>query len=325
MKERQKAVVTGGAGFIGSHVAEELVQQGFQVAIIDDLSSGKLSNISHLSSNNTQFIRGSITDLTLLQRYFSGADYIFHHAAVVSVSHSVDNPLASHEANLTGTLNVLLAARDNRVKKVVCASSCAIYGNDITLPNREYKLPDPQSPYAVTKLADEYYCEVFQRIYGLATICLRYFNVYGPRQNADSQYSAVIPKFIQSVLMQTPPVIYGDGKQSRDFIFVHDVVAANLLAAQSNVTGIFNIGTGKMINLNQLAGLILRLLNRTDIEPIFEKERVGDIRHSLADITKAQAFGYRPEYDIETGIRETIKSFENDEGSKGAGLAGEAK
>jgi UDP-glucose 4-epimerase len=311
MKQEIRAVVTGGAGFIGSHIAEELLERGHQVCVIDDLSSGKLSNVIHLLPKNLQFIRGSITDLNLLNKTFSGIDYVFHQAAIASVPSSIDNPLAAHDANLTGTLNVLLAARDNKVKKVICASSCAVYGNEPTIPKREDMLTYPQSPYAITKLAAEHYCEVFHQVYGLPTVCLRYFNVYGPRQSPNSQYAAVIPNFIQRIFSKQPPVIFGDGEQTRDFIYVRDVVTANLLAAQSNVIGTFNIGLGKRISLNQLARLIITLLDETDIEPVFEKARMGDIRHSLADIAKAQLFGYRPKYDIQKGIIETIRSYQN--------------
>ncbi len=217
MKQEIRAVVTGGAGFIGSHITEELVDRDCQVTVIDDLSSGKLSNVAHLLPENMQFIQGSITDLSLLRKLFSGVDYVFHQAAIPSVPSSIDNPLASHDANLTGTLNVLLAARDNGVKKVVCASSVLVYGNERTIPKKEYMPPDPQSPYAVTKLAAEHYCEVFHQIYGLPTVCLRYFNVYGPRQSPYSEYAAVIPKFIQRIFMKKPPIIFGDGEQTRRF------------------------------------------------------------------------------------------------------------
>ncbi len=310
MKQEIRAVVTGGAGFIGSHITEELVDRDCKVTVIDDLSSGKLSNVAHLLPENMQFIQGSITDLSLLRKLFSGIDYVFHQAAIPSVPSSIDNPLASHDANLTGTLNVLLAARDNGVKKVVCASSCAVYGNEPTIPKKEYMPPDPQSPYAVTKLAAEHYCEVFHQVYGLPTVCLRYFNVYGPRQSPYSEYAAVIPKFIQRIYMKKPPIIFGDGEQTRDFIFVHDVVSANILAAQSDVIGIFNIGMGERISLNQLARLIITLLDETEIEPVFETERVGDIRHSLADISKARLIGYAPKYGLREGLLETIMSTE---------------
>jgi UDP-glucose 4-epimerase len=307
----RKAIVTGGAGFIGSHLAEELVGRGYQVTILDDLSTGKRENIEPaLSRENVEFIEGSITDLPLLQRLFQDANYVFHLAAVPSVPRSIDSPLASHEGNITGTLNVLLAARDNGVKKVIFASSSSAYGDTPTLPKREDMTPNPLSPYAVSKLAGEYYCQVFSQVYGLPTVCLRYFNVYGPRQDPDSQYAAVIPQFIKLLSEGKPPVIFGDGRQTRDFTFVKDAVEANILAAQSDACGLFNISGGKSITINQLADLVIKLVgNSNKIKPIHQKPRPGDILHSLADISKAKVFGYEPKYSLEAGLAETIRWF----------------
>jgi len=304
-------VVTGGAGFIGSHLAEELLKRRCQVIILDDLSTGKLENISHLvntkgSRNSAEFVRGSITDFALVKNVFRGMDYVFHQAAMPSVPRSIENPRATHEANITGTLNVLLAARDNGVKKVIYASSCAVYGDTPTLPVREDVFPNPQSPYAVTKLAGEYYCRVFHQVYGLPTVCLRYFNIYGPRQDPTSQYAAVIPLFIQKVLDGRPPIIFGDGKQTRDFAFVKDVVEANILAAESDAAGVYNIGKGERVSINRLAKLVIKLVGNS-VEPLHEESRAGDIRHSLADISKARQFGYNPKYNLEEGLRETIR------------------
>jgi UDP-glucose 4-epimerase len=305
----KKAMVIGGAGFIGSNLAELLSNEGYHVIILDDLSSGKMANIEVLlKKSNTDFIQGSITDLPLLQRLLKGVDYVFHQAAIPSVPKSIENPMLSHEVNVTGTLNVLLAARDGGVKKVIFASSCAIYGDISTASVREDMAPLPNSPYAVTKLADEYYCGVFHRIYGLQTVCLRYFNVYGPRQDPNSEYAAVIPKFIRRALDGNPPVIFGDGEQTRDFIFVRDVAEANILAALSDVCGVFNIGHGKSITINQLAQIIVKLVGNK-LDTIHEEPRGGDIRHSLADISKAKAFGYKPNYDLDSGLAETIKWF----------------
>lgn len=305
----RKAVVTGGAGFIGSHLAEELLKRRYKVIILDDLSTGRRENIEPIIANSdVQFIEGSVTDLPLLNKLFQNVSYVFHLAAIPSVPRSIESPLASHNVNITGTLDVLLVAKDNKVKKVIYASSSAVYGDTPTLSKREDMPPNPQSPYAVTKLAGEYYCHVFHQVYGLSTICLRYFNVYGLRQDPNSQYSAVIPRFIQRVLDNKPPVIFGDGEQTRDFTFVKDAVGATILAAESDATGIFNIGTGERISINKLAALIINLIGNS-VEPIHEELRFGDIRHSLADISKAKQFGCNPKYDLEEGLRETIGSF----------------
>jgi UDP-glucose 4-epimerase len=303
-------VVTGGAGFIGSHIAEELVSRGYQTVVIDDLSNGNLENIKHLlNKSNFHFIKGSVVDLPLLKKVCLDVDYIFHHAALISVPLSIDNPSRCHEVNLTGTLNVLIASRDNGIKKVVFASSSSVYGNNPLLPKTEDMLPNPQSPYAVTKLAGEYYCDVFRAVFGLASISLRYFNVYGPRQNPNSQYSAVIPKFIRAVKEDKPPEIFGNGQQTRDFVFVKDVVQANILAVESNYTGIFNIGSGERLSLNRVLRVILTQMNKKDIKPVYARKRVGDIKHSLADIKKAQNFSYKPSYSFTRGLQETIESF----------------
>jgi len=303
----KKAVVTGGAGFIGSHLAEELVRRGWQVIIIDDLSTGKRRNIEELL-DKIEFVEDSILDLTQLQKLFQGIDFVFHHAAIPSVPRSIDNPLASHEVNTTGTLNVLIAAKDNAVKKVIYASSAAVYGDNPSLPKREDMLPNPQSPYAVTKLAGEYYCQAFREVYGLATACLRYFNVYGPRQDPDSQYAAVIPRFIKAASEGKTPIIFGDGEQTRDFIFVKDAVEANILTAESQSCGVFNIGMGKSATINELANLILSITG-SKAKPVYQEPRPGDIRHSVADISKAKGFGYEPKYKLEEGLRQTIKEL----------------
>lgn len=307
-KTQMKAVVTGGAGFIGSHIADELVKHNYLVTIIDNLSTGKMENIAHLDGK-IEFIEGSVTDLNLLSSVFQGADYIFHEAAIPSVPRSIKDPIASNEVNTTGTLKVLMAARDNKVKKVVYASSSSVYGDTPTLPKREDMILNPQSPYAVSKLAAEYYCLVFNKIYGLPTACLRYFNVFGPRQDPDSQYSAVIPRFIKAICAGQSPVIFGDGEQTRDFTYVKDVARANILAAESNAIGVFNIGGGKKVSLNYLTNLILKLGDREDFKPIYQTERAGDIKHSLADITRAKTFGYAPTYGLEQGLKEILQGL----------------
>ena len=303
----KKAVVTGGAGFIGSHLAEALAEQDYHVLILDDLSNGKLENIQNLLKRDTvEFIQESVTGLPVLQTLFRDVHYVFHQAAIASVPRSIDNPLANHETNLTGTLNVLLASRDNGIKKVVFASSAAVYGDTDMLPTHEDVFPKPLSPYAVSKLAAEYYCRVFKEVYGLSYTCLRYFNVYGPRQDPNSQYAAAIPRFIARTRGNTSPIIYGDGEQTRDFVFVKDVVAANILAAESGIDGIFNIAGGKSISINNLADLIIRL-SGNNLRPTYQDALPGEIRHSLADISRARAFVYEPKWTIEEGLRETMK------------------
>ncbi|TET42020.1 MAG: SDR family oxidoreductase [Dehalococcoidia bacterium] len=300
--------ITGGAGFIGSHLADELATSN-SVIIIDDLSTGKKENIARLiEKDNVTFTQGSILDLSLLQKLFQGVDYVFHLAALARVPRSIEDPLTTNEVNIKGTLSVLLAARDNRVRKVIYASSSSIYGDSPTLPQREDMSPSPRSPYALTKLAGEYYCNIFRQIYGLSTVCLRYFNVYGSRQDPQSQYATVIPAFIGRISQNLPPIIFGDGEQSRDFTFIEDVVQATILAAGSNAEGVYNIGGGKSITINRLAEIILNLMQR-DLGPVYEKPRPGDPRHTLADISEAKGFGYEPKWALEDGLRRTIKEF----------------
>ena len=302
----KKVVVTGGAGFIGSHLAEELQNRGYYVIVLDDLSTGKRANVDRFQKKNSvEFAEGSVTDLALLQTLFKGTEYVFHQAALARVPFSIENPLAANEVNITGTLNVLLAARDNKVKKVVFASSSSIYGDTEVLPQHEAMIPNPLSPYALTKLAGEYYCSIFRNIFQLNTICLRYFNVYGPRQDPHSQYAMVIPAFINRISSGTPPVIFDDGEQSRDFTFIQDVVNANIRAAESDANGVFNIGGGKNITINQLAKLIIKLLQK-DLKPVYDKPRLGDVKHTLADISKAKLFGYEPEWSLEDGLKKII-------------------
>jgi len=308
----KKVVVTGGAGFIGSHLVEVLAGRGYRVIILDDLSTGKVENIQALLSKEAvEFIKGSITDLPLLRELFRGVDLVFHQAALPSVPRSIENPQASHEVNVSGTLNVLLAARENSVNKVIYASSSSVYGDMPTLPKREDMVPHPLSPYAVTKLAGEYYCQVFHQVYGLPSVCLRYFNVYGPRQDPNSQYAAVIPSFIKRTLGGNPPIIFGDGEQTRDFTFVKDVVEASILAAEGEACGLFNIARGEGITINELARRVISIVGR-NMEPVHQQPRPGDIRHSLADISRARAFGYEPRYSLDKGLRETIRSFQHE-------------
>jgi len=308
--KNQKVLITGGAGFIGSNMADELAKEN-EVVIIDDLSTGRLENINELiKKDNVSFIRGSITDSKFLQKYFKNIDYVFHQAAIPSVPRSIKDPKNSNEANVTGTLNVLTAAKDSGVKKLVFASSSSVYGDALTLSKSESLPLNPLSPYAVTKATGELYCKVFMDIYGLQTVSLRYFNVFGPRQDPDSQYSAVIPKFISAIMKDESPVIYGDGEQSRDFTFVKHVVDANILACESDKTGLFNIACGRRITINQLIDIINDILNK-NIKPVYAEPRSGDIKHSLADISKAKTFGYEPKHDFKEELRETIRWFNN--------------
>jgi len=245
-----------------------------------------------------------------MRALFFGADYVFHEAAIASVPRSVKDPRTTHVTNATGTLNVLIAARDNAVKKVVYASSSAIYGDAQRPVQNEGLPPDPRSPYAVAKLAGEYYCSIFQQIYGLDTVSLRYFNVYGPRQAPGTDYAAVVPAFISSVLSGKPPVIYGNGEQTRDFVYVKDVAGANILAAESKATGIYNIGSGVPVSINELARLVTRLAGENGIPPVYKAPRPGDIMHSLADISRARSFGFQPGYSLEDGLNEFISQMQ---------------
>ncbi len=304
-----KVVVTGGAGFIGSHLADKLAKQDYYVIVLDDLSTGKLENIAELlKKKNVEFVEGSITDLPLLQKLFEGMEYVFHQAALTRVPRSIEDPLKTNEVNIKGTLNVLMAARENAVKKVIYASSSSVYGEARTLPKREDMSPNPLSPYALTKLAGEYYCNIFHEIYGLPTVSLRYFNVYGPRQDPKSQYATAITAFIGRISQNLPPIIYGDGEQSRDFTFIADVVQANVLAVGKEARGVYNIGSSQDATINQVAKAILKLMKK-DLKPVYEKPRPGDPRQTLADISKAKSFGYEPRWTLENGLKKTVEGF----------------
>jgi len=306
-----KYIVTGGAGFIGSHIVEELAQQKHEVVIFDNLFSGKMKNIQpFLKKKDISFVEGTITDLPLLKKNFEEADGIFHEGAIASVPLSITNPLATNETNITGTLNVLIAARDCGVRKVLFASSSSIYGNTPSLPQHENMIPNALSPYAVSKLTGEHYMKVFSEIYGLKTLSLRYFNVFGPRQDPNSEYAAVIPKFITKILRHESPTIFGDGRQTRDFTYVKDVVQANVRAMESDAQGMFNVAYSKRIDLNELANMIMEITGIT-VPLIYKPPQIGDVRDSLADIRGAQdAFGYAPEYTVKKGLAETIAWFQ---------------
>ena len=299
-------VVTGGLGFIGSHLTEALVEAN-DVTIIDNGSTGKLENLSGIADKRPEVIHGDVAKLSLPD-IFDGCDYVFHQAALPSVQRSINKPLAANESNTTGTLKVLIAAKESGVKKVVFASSSSVYGDTAELPKREDMCLAPISPYAVTKAAGELYCNVFQQVYGLRTVCLRYFNVFGPRQDPHSHYAAVIPKFISAILNNSPPTVYGDGEQSRDFTFVKHVVEANVRACESAKTGTFNIACGRSVTLNKVIALLSEIIGRA-IPPTYVAPRPGDIRHSLADISKARSFGYAPHSDFKKELEKTVRWF----------------
>ncbi|MGC8785691.1 MAG: SDR family oxidoreductase [Armatimonadota bacterium] len=302
-----KVLVTGGAGFIGSHITERLVQLGHEVLVLDDLSTGREENLAHLRDSIT-FVKGSITDRALLSRAMERVQVVFHQAALGSVPRSVEDPVTTHEVNITGTFNVLLAARDAGVRRVVYAASSSAYGDTPTLPKVETMLPNPLSPYAVSKLVGEYYCQVFTRVYGLETVSLRYFNVFGPRQNPHSQYAAVIPKFITAALKGEPLTVFGDGEQSRDFTYVDNVVQANLLAMESPhaVGKVYNVACGGRYTLNELIRRLEAIFGRK-LEVQYLPARAGDVKHSEASIAEAQRdLGYKVLVPFEEGLKKTV-------------------
>ena len=300
-------VVTGGAGFIGSNTVDELVRRGHSVVVLDDLSSGKEENLAE-SRNKISFIKGSITDLEAVRKAMQEADYVLHLAARTSVPRSVKDPLETNRTNVDGTLNVLVAARDAKVKRIVFAASSSAYGETPALPKLETMPPEPISPYGVTKYVGELYAQTFGRAYGLENVSLRYFNIFGPRQDPGSPYSGVLAKFCTAFLEETQPVIFGDGEQTRDFTYVDNAVTANLLACEApNVSGkVFNIGVGSRFSLNQTVEL-LRKISGTQLQVKYDPPRDGDIRDSQADITQArELLGYEPQVDFEQGLRRTF-------------------
>jgi nucleoside-diphosphate-sugar epimerase len=299
-------LVTGGAGFIGSNTVDELVRRGHSITVLDDLSAGKEQNLAGVR-DKIDFIRGTITDRATLERACHGADYVLHLAARTSVPRSVKQPQETNEINVDGTLNVLVAARDARVRRVVFASSSSIYGDTPTLPKHEDMSPAPISPYGVSKLVGELYGSVFHRIYGLDFVALRYFNVFGPRQDPGSPYSGVLSKFITAMRDGGEPSVFGDGEQSRDFTFVQNVVAANLQALETPGIGgrAFNLGTGGRYTLNYTLKLLEQFAGRS-AKAKYGPPREGDIRDSQADVRRAaQAFGYKPQVNFEEGLRRT--------------------
>ena len=307
-------LVTGGAGFIGSHIAEALVKRGDRVRALDNLITGRGENLSHLA-DKIEFIEGDIRDYDTALRAARGARVIFHQAAVPSVPRSVAEPALNHESNVNGTFNVLMAAREAGVRRVVYAASSSAYGDTETLPKHEDMPPSPLSPYAASKLFGEYYCQVFARVYQLETVSLRYFNVFGPRQDPSSPYSGVISKFVTALLAGETPVIYGDGEQSRDFTYIANVVEANLLAAESNdaIGQVMNLGIGERVTLNQLLAELQKIIG-SNLPARYEEMRAGDVRHSLADISRArELIGYRPLVSFAEGLKQTVAWYQENQ------------
>ena len=305
-------LVIGGAGFIGSHLVRHLLERGHAVRVLDNISTGKRENLPDKSAGFT-FVDGDIRDRCLLNQVMDGVDYVLHQAALPSVPRSVTDPWTTNEVNVLGTLNVFLAARDAGVRRIVYAASSSAYGDTPVLPKVETMIPMPKSPYAVSKLVGELYGRVFTDVYGLEVVGLRYFNVFGPRQDPNSQYSAVIPRFIAAMMRNESPRIFGDGEQSRDFTYVANVVAANLLACEApGAAGkVFNIACGARITLNELVGLLNKVLGK-EIKPAYATPRPGDVLHSLADISAArEVLAYSPKIGIEEGLRLTMDWFLN--------------
>jgi nucleoside-diphosphate-sugar epimerase len=305
-------LVTGGAGFIGSHLAEELLRRGHHVRIVDNFSTGKRVNLA--ATPSAEFVRGDLADADVAARAVAGMEYVLHQAAIPSAPRSVQDPVTSNRANVTATLNVLVAARDAGVKRLVYAASSSAYGDTATLPTREDIAPNPLSPYALQKLVGEHYCQMFTRLYGLPTVCIRYFNVFGPRQDPASPYSGVIALFASALLAGRRPAIHGDGRQTRDFTYVANVVDGVLRACHAPDTAgeVVNVATGNRLSLNDLLRAMNRLLG-TDIRPLYQAARAGDVHDSQADISKAATLlGYAPIVSLSEGLERTLAWHRDD-------------
>lgn len=313
MSLTSKVLVTGGAGFIGSNLAEELIRQGAKLTILDNLITGFQENLEEIKGD-FEFIEGGLNDDAKLEKALEGVEIVFHQAALPSVPRSVDNPQETHQACVDGTFNVLLKSKEAGVRRVVYAASSSAYGNQETLPKVETMRPEPLSPYAAAKLMGEYYCQVFSNVYGLETLCLRYFNVFGPRQNPSSHYSGVISRFVDALMGGKTPVIYGDGETSRDFTFVANIVNANINAAQTTkgVGEIMNVANGERITLNELLEVLKKITGKENISADYQPERLGDVKHSQADITRAKEWlDYQKLVGLEEGLRKTIDWWKN--------------
>ena len=306
----ERYLVTGGAGFIGSHIVEELSRRGVKVRVIDNLLTGKRENIASFL-DEIEFIEADIRELDACRRACEGMDFVLHQAALPSVPRSVKDPLLTNEINIKGTLNLLWASKETRIKRIVFASSSSVYGDHPELPKKEDIEGLSLSPYAISKRVGEMYCKVFNQIYGLETVSLRYFNIFGPRQDPTSQYAAVIPNFITRMLREESPIVFGDGEQSRDFTYVSNVVEANILASKAEgVAGeIFNIACGERTTVNTLAAKVNEILGR-DLNPSYEKPRPGDVKHSFADISKArEMLRYDPLVSFDEGLEKTVRWY----------------
>jgi len=308
MSLTSKFLVTGGAGFIGSNIADELIRQGAKIVILDNLVTGFRENLEEITGD-FEFIEGDLNDDEKVKRALEGIETIFHQAALPSVPRSIDNPLETHHACVTGTFNLLLKAKENKVRRVIYAASSSAYGDKEVLPKVETMLPEPLSPYAAAKLMGEYYCQVFYKVYGLETICLRYFNVFGPRQNPSSQYSGVISRFVDALMTDKTPVIYGDGETSRDFTYISNVVDANIKAAQTNkgIGEVMNAANGERTSLNELLEVLKKITDKELVTAEYQPERRGDVKHSQADNTRAvELLGYENLIGLEEGLQNTI-------------------
>ena len=304
-----KYLVTGGAGFIGSSIVRKLLSDGQSVRVLDDFSSGKEENLSDII-NDIELIRGDIRDNSTVKNAVNKIDYVLHQAAIASVPRSVEDPVTSNAVNIDGTLLILEASKQAGVKRLVMASSAAIYGESEELPKHEEMIPSPLSPYAITKITNEYYCRAYWNLYGFEAVCLRYFNIFGPRQDPNGDYAPVIPKFINCLRDGKTPIVFGDGEQSRDFIYIDNAVSANLLALKADgmAGDVFNVAAGTPITLNQLLDKLREIMG-SDLKARYEPARTGDIRHSYADVAKIKKCGYNLSVDFDEGLRQTVKFF----------------
>lgn len=311
--ENKRVLVTGGCGFIGSHIVERLLELKAEIVVLDDLSTGKLVNIQHCL-DKIEFIEGDIRDEVLLEKILNNVEYISHQAALRSVPKSVDMPFDYHEVNATGTLKLYLKAKEKGVRRIVYASSSSVYGDTLIFPEKETALPQPLSPYAASKLFGEHYGCIFSRLYGIEAVSLRYFNVFGPRQSLENKYAVVIPKFITSLLGDESPPIYGDGSQERDFTYIDNIVEANILAlTKEGLAGeVFNIASGTPKSVNHLLEILKDITNKKHIAPVYLPPRAGDVRKTWADITKAKKLlGWEVKVDFYEGLVKTVEWFKN--------------